>query len=210
MINTKTPKFITLEGGEGAGKSTAMRYLQQQLLQLGVDLMTTREPGGTVIAEQIRQILLKKQGEALTPATELLLVFAARSQHITEVIRPALASGQWVLCDRFTDASFAYQGGGRGVDWHMIESLEQFVQQDLRPDLTILLDAPPALGMKRIQRRAELDRIETEQLAFFERVRQAYLLRAKQDSKRFVVINTAKSLSEVKRQLLKLARTLAN
>ena len=107
MINTKTPKFITLEGGEGAGKSTAMRYLQQQLLQLGVDLMTTREPGGTVIAEQIRQILLKKQGEALTPATELLLVFAARSQHITEVIRPALASGQWVLCDRFTDASFA-------------------------------------------------------------------------------------------------------
>lgn len=208
MTTPKKPKFITLEGGEGAGKSTAMRYLQQQLTRLHIDLLTTREPGGTLIAEQIRQVLLQKQGETLTPATELLLVFAARSQHIAEVIRPALAKGQWVLCDRFTDASFAYQGGGRGVDWQMIESLEQFVQQDLRPDLTILLDAPPELGMKRIQRRAELDRIETEQLAFFERVRQAYLLRAKQDPKRFVVINTAKPLSEVKRHLSKLAEKL--
>lgn len=208
-MSTQKPLFITLEGGEGAGKSTAMRYLQQQLTLLGVDSTTTREPGGTLIAEQIRQVLLQKQGEVLTPATELLLVFAARSQHIAEVIRPALAKGQWVLCDRFTDASFAYQGGGRGVDWSIIETLEQFVQQDLRPDLTILLDAPPHLGMKRIQRRAELDRIEAEQLAFFERVRQAYLKRAQQDPKRFVTINTSKPLAEVKRHLLKLAKKLA-
>ncbi len=203
------PLFITLEGGEGAGKSTAMRYLQQQLTRAGIDVLTTREPGGTVIAEQIRQILLQKQDEPLTIATELLLVFAARSQHIAEVIRPALARGQWVLCDRFTDATFAYQGGGRGVPLSIIATLEQLVQQDLQPDYTLLLDAPPSLGMKRIQRRAALDRIEAEQLAFFERVRQAYLLRAKQAPERFVVINSAKPLSEVKRQLAALVTQLS-
>jgi len=202
--------FITLEGGEGAGKSTAMRYLQQQLLLAGVDVLTTREPGGTVVAEQIRQILLQKQTETLTTATELLLMFAARSQHITEVIRPALARGQWVICDRFTDASYAYQGGGRGVDPTIIQTLEQFVQQDLRPDLTILLDASPRLGMQRIKKRAALDRIETEQLTFFERVRQTYLARAAQEPYRFVVIDTAKPLAAVKRQLLKQVKRLIN
>lgn len=206
MTASKKPLFITLEGGEGAGKSTAMKYLQQQLCQLNVDVLTTREPGGTLIAEQIREILLKKQTEPLTAATELLLVFAGRSQHIANVIRPALAKGQWVVCDRFTDASFAYQGGGRGVSWPMIESLEQFVQQGLQPDVTILLDAPPHLGLKRISRRAELDRIEAEKIDFFKRVREAYLQRAKQAPKRFVIIDTSKPLATVKRRLLELAK----
>ena len=206
MTASKKPLFITLEGWEGAGKSTAMKYLQQQLCQLNVDVLTTREPGGTLIAEQIREILLKKQTEPLTAATELLLVFAGRSQHIANVIRPALAKGQWVVCDRFTDASFAYQGGGRGVSWPMIESLEQFVQQGLQPDVTILLDAPPHLGLKRISRRAELDRIEAEKIDFFKRVREAYLQRAKQDPKRFVIIDTSKPLATVKRRLLELAK----
>lgn len=204
MTAAKKPLFITLEGGEGAGKSTAIKYLQQQLCRLNVDVLTTREPGGTLIAEQIREILLKKQTESLTSATELLLVFAGRAQHIANVIRPALAKGQWVICDRFTDASFAYQGGGRGVSWSMIEALEQFVQEGLQPDVTILLDAPPHLGLKRIRRRAELDRIEAEKIDFFKRVREAYLERAKQDPNRFIIIDTSKSLATVKRDLLQL------
>lgn len=195
------PLFITLEGGEGAGKSTAIKYLSQQLTSLSIPVRTTREPGGTPIAEQIRHLLLQTQTEQLTSMSELLLIFAGRSQHISEVIRPTLARGEWVICDRFTDATFAYQGGGRGMDAKTIQSLAQMVQGDLTPDYTILLDAPPTLGMQRIKRRAMLDRIETEQLAFFERVRTAYLARAKAEPARFVIINTAKPLPEVKRQL---------
>lgn len=194
-------RFITLEGGEGVGKSTNMTFIQQLLETEGRSVITTREPGGTRLAEQIRQLLLDKNSEMVTPVAELLLMFAARSQHIAHVIEPALQRGQWVLCDRFTDATFAYQGGGRGMNEETIAWLEHRVQGQLKPDLTLLLDAPVATGMSRACHRADFDRFELEQQGFFERVRQTYLQRAQRQPQRFRIIDAAQTLDRVQRDI---------
>jgi len=193
--------FITLEGPEGAGKTTNRAYLAEQLQAQGFAVALTREPGGTVLAEQIRAILLAPHDEAMAVDTELLLMFAARAQHLSQVILPALAEGKIVICDRFTDATYAYQGGGRGLDCSRIALLEQFVQGDLRPDITLLFDLPVADGMARAVARGKLDRFEQEQQDFFEKVRQAYLQRAHDDPERFRLVNAQQALPEVQKSL---------
>ena len=189
------PRFITLEGGEGVGKTTNLAFIEDYLTSRGIDLLRTREPGGTPLGERMRGLLL--DSEHMDKAAELLLVFAARAQHITEVIRPALAAGRWVLCDRFTDASYAYQGGGRGIDFSVIEFLEQWVQAELQPDLTLLLDTPIEVGMSRVRQRGVTDRFESEQLDFFEKVRAAYLKRADRYSDRIKQVDASGSLESV-------------
>lgn len=198
----KQGRFITLEGGEGVGKSTNLQFIRQCLAERDIPLLVTREPGGTPIAEKIRGILLERSDEALSEQAELLLVFAARAQHIRHVIEPALLRGEWVVCDRFTDATYAYQGAGRNMDLTTIAWLEQTVQGGLRPDLTFVLDAPVATGLQRAKRRGELDRFETEQLDFFERIRQCYLHRAASDPARYKVIDAALPLPQVQARLL--------
>ncbi len=193
--------FITLEGGEGAGKSTQLDYIRRRIEAAGIPLHVTREPGGTPLAEQIRDLLLERCEEAMAADTELLLMFAARAQHLAVLIRPALARGEWVLCDRFTDATYAYQGGGRGIEPARIAVLEDWVQGDLRPDLTLLLDVPVAVGMARVGQRGELDRFEREQRDFFERVRAAYLARAAAEPERFRIIDAAEDVAGVQRQI---------
>lgn len=193
--------FITVEGGEGAGKSTAMAFLEPALREAGVDLLCTREPGGTGLGERLRDILLTPADTAIDPMAELLMIFAARSQHLRERVVPALQRGQWVLCDRFTDASFAYQGAGRGLGEAAVAALEDLVQGELRPDLTLLLDAPVEVGLERARGRGTLDRFEQEDLAFFERVRSAYLSRAARSSGRYRVIDASADLPEVERSL---------
>ena len=193
----KEGQFITLEGGEGVGKSTNLTFIKQLLEEAGITVVTTREPGGTAFAENIRQILLDNREESVSDNAELLMMFAARAQHIQQVIQPALTQGYWVLCDRFTDATYAYQGGGRGMDISMIEWLEDRVQGSLRPDLTLLLDAPIEVGMDRASKRGKLDRFESEKMAFFERVRTAYLARAEQNPQIIKIINAALSLEKV-------------
>jgi dTMP kinase len=193
--------FITVEGTEGVGKTTNMAFLERRLGELGIELTITREPGGTDLAEAIRDTLLARREESVSDMTELLLIFAARAQHIAQVIEPALAAGRWVLCDRFTDATYAYQGGGRGVDEEIIRQLEQLTQGDLRPDYTLLLDAPVDLGLKRASERAELDRFESEKRVFFERVRQAYLRQAAASSGRYRLIDASQPLADVQAQL---------
>jgi dTMP kinase len=202
--------FITVEGGEGVGKSTNIAYLKDFLLKNGVELVVTREPGGTELAEEIRQLLLEVRDEAVSPITELLLLFAARAQHIHHLIEPALASGQWVVCDRFTDATYAYQSGGRQMDSNMVRSLEQLAQGSLRPDYTLLFDAPVEVGMARARDRGELDRFEQEELAFFERVRQTYLQLAEESSGRYRIIDASQSLEQVQTSLSKVCRELLN
>lgn len=197
----KLGRFITLEGGEGVGKSTNLQFIQQLLEERQIPFVLTREPGGTGIAEKIRGILLERQDESLTEQAELLLVFAARAQHIQQVILPALRQGHWVVCDRFTDATYAYQGGGRKMDAQTIAWLESAVQGDLRPDVTFVLDAPIEVGMRRAKHRGDLDRFESEQLGFFERVRQTYLQRAATDLNRYKIIDANLPLSEVQQQL---------
>lgn len=193
--------FITLEGGEGVGKSTNLQFVKAWLEMRGIVSVVTREPGGTGIAEKIRAILLEKADEPLSEQAELLLVFAARAQHIRQVILPTLESGQWVLCDRFTDATYAYQGGGRRLDVATIEWLEHCVQGDLRPDLTLLLDAPVEIGMGRVGRRGAADRFEAERGEFFERVRQCYLSRAAQYPERYRVVDAGRPLEDVQGSL---------
>ncbi len=193
--------FITLEGGEGAGKSTQLAYVRQRIENAGIALHVTREPGGTPLAEQVRALLLDHRDEAMASDAELLLMFAARAQHLSELIKPALARGEWVLCDRFTDATYAYQGGGRGIDAARIAVLEDWVQGTLRPDLTLLLDLPIEVGMARAGQRGELDRFEREQQDFFERVRAAYLARAGQEPGRFRIIDAAQDVVAVQRQI---------
>lgn len=193
--------FITLEGPEGAGKSTNREYLAERLLAHGIDVVLTREPGGTPLAERIRELLLEPSDEPMATDTELLLVFAARAQHLARVIRPALARGAVVLCDRFTDASYAYQGGGRGVPEERIASLENFVQGDLRPDLTLIFDLPVEVGLARAAARGRLDRFEQEGRVFFEAVRQAYLRRAASAPARYRVVDAAQPLEQVRRSL---------
>lgn len=193
--------FITLEGPEGAGKSTNREYLADYLRAQGVDVVLTREPGGTPLAERIRELLLAPSDERMDADTELLLVFAARAQHLAQVIRPALARGAVVLCDRFTDATYAYQGGGRGLSVARIATLEQFVQGELRPDLTLVFDLPVEVGLSRAAARGRLDRFEQEGQAFFEAVRQAYLARAKAAPQRYTLIDASQSLAQVQQAL---------
>ena len=194
--------FITLEGIEGAGKSTVADFIEDFLTKEGHDVIKTREPGGTVIGEQIREILLKNENYTLTYDTELLLVFSARAQHIQEVILPTLSSGKIILCDRFTDASYAYQGGGRGIDESRINLLEKWVQGDLRPNLTLLFDLDVSIGMQRTKKRSDADRFEREEINFFEKIRNTYLERAKKEPQRFRIINAASSLENVKEQIV--------
>lgn len=197
----KRGKFITLEGGEGVGKSTNLSFIKSYLKEKGVSLVVTREPGGTPLAESIRELVLAKRDEKMHALTELLLVFAARAQHLNEIIIPALERGDWVLCDRFTDATYAYQGGGRNLSGHYISELENLVQGQLRPDLTLLLDVDIETGMERALQRAELDRFESEQRAFFERVREAYLKLAAESPQRFRVIDASPELPQVQQSI---------
>lgn len=190
-------KFITIEGIEGVGKSSAIQCLQQYLQAHHRSSTFTREPGGTEIAEEIRQVLLHSHQEIMSADTELLLMFASRAQHLERVILPALNQGHIVVSDRFTDATYAYQGGGRGLLFERIAILEQFVQGDLQPDLTLLLDAPIEVGLERIAKRGVKDRIEQEQIAFFHRVRDAYLTRAKECPDRFRIIDATAPIEQV-------------
>ncbi len=189
--------FITFEGGEGAGKSTMIERARDYFQARGREVLLTREPGGTRLSERIRELVLGQEFPELCAEAELLLVFAARAQHITEVLRPALLQGKVVLCDRFTDASWAYQGGGRGQSAEFIAMLEKTVQVELQPDLTLLLDLPVATGLERMLARGEIDRIEQESLGFFERVRTAYLQRAEQFPQRFRVIDASQGITAV-------------
>ncbi len=195
-------KFITLEGGEGVGKTTNIHFIKEFLQQHHIPVVITREPGGTPIAETLRKILLANHEEMITGLTELLLMFAARSQHLSEVIWPHLQKGTWVLCDRFTDATYAYQGGGRKLDINKIASLENLVLGDFRPDLTLLLDAPVEVGLIRAKARNELDRFEMEKLDFFQSVRKAYLDRARQYPERIKIIQADQALEQVQKQIV--------
>ncbi|MDH0291025.1 dTMP kinase [Pseudomonas sp. GD04087] len=203
-----TGLFITLEGPEGAGKSTNREYLAERLRERGIEVQLTREPGGTPLAERIRELLLDPSDEKMAVDTELLLVFAARAQHIAEVIRPALERGAVVLCDRFTDATYAYQGGGRGLPVERIAQLESFVQGGLRPDLTLVFDLPVEIGLSRAAARGRLDRFEQEGRDFFEAVRNTYLGRARAEPTRYHILDAAQSLAEVQRDLDGLLPTL--
>ena len=194
-------KFITLEGGEGAGKSTNISFIQDYLQQRDIEVVLTREPGGTALSEQIRGILLDHKQDNMNSDTELLLMFAARAQHLAEVIRPALQAGRWVICDRFTDATYAYQGGGRGIATARIAQLEQWVQGELRPDMTLIFDLPVQTGLERAGNRSSPDRFEQEDLAFFERVRATYLQRAAQHPARYAVIDANQALVQVQQQI---------
>ncbi len=198
----KRGKFITLEGGEGVGKTTNLHFIKDYLQQQQIQVTVTREPGGTALAEKIRQLLLDADSEKVAETSELLLMFAARAQHIQHVIAPALAQGNWVLCDRFTDATYAYQGGGRGLSIDTIAWLEQLVQGELRPDLTLLLDAPIEIGMERAQKRGAFDRFEAEKISFFTRVRDMYLSRAAQQPERIKVIQAHQSLANVQQDII--------
>ncbi len=192
-----TAIFITVEGGEGAGKSTMMVHIRDWLVQRGEDVVSTREPGGTILAEKIRRIVLDEKHPELSSHAELLLMFASRAQHLDELIRPALGQGRVVLCDRFTDATWAYQGGGRQLDTRLIAALEQTVHGDLQPDLTLLLDLAPEEGLKRASKRSSADRFERETVEFFERVREAYLQRAASAPERFIIIDASPPPDEV-------------
>ena len=205
---SKRGLFITVEGGEGVGKSTNIAFLDQQLRDRGVDLLVTREPGGSKLGEALRQLLLDVSDESVDPMAELLMMFAARAQHINTRIEPALAAGRWVLCDRFTDATYAYQCGGRGIARGAVAALEELVQKQLRPDCTLLLDAPVSTGMARARQRGELDRFEQEELAFFERVRATYLDLAESSSGRYRIIDASTPLEAVQKQLLKICNDL--
>ncbi|MDY6948868.1 MAG: dTMP kinase [Pseudomonadota bacterium] len=202
-----TGKFITIEGGEGVGKSTQIARLREFVAGQGVETVVTREPGGTKRAESIRELLLEVGAEAMPSTCELLLMFAARSTHIENVIRPALARGAWVICDRFTDATYAYQGAGRGLPLEHIATLERMVQGTLRPDLTLLLDAPLDVSAARASARnaaaGTSDRFEQERRDFFERVRSAYLDRAGHEPERFAVIDATQSLEAVSVAILR-------
>jgi len=194
-------RFITLEGGEGAGKSSNLAWLAERLREAGVTVTLTREPGGTELTERIRQVLLDPGSETMDDTTELLLVFAARAQHLAALIRPALERGEWVLCDRFMDATWAYQGAGRGLDESRIAALQSLVLEGLVPHRTVLFDVPVAEGLARAGKRSRPDRIEREQVAFFERVRQCYLERAAAEPERFRVVDAGVSLDQVRAQL---------
>ncbi|MDZ7643643.1 MAG: dTMP kinase [Woeseiaceae bacterium] len=194
-------RFITVEGGEGVGKSTNVDFLSRLIESIGHTVRVTREPGGTPMAERIRALLLEHGDEPLPDIAELLLFFAARSLNIENAIRPAIAAGEWVICDRFTDASRAYQGAGRGLDRERIEILADWVHGGLQPDLTILLDAPADVGLGRAGRRGAADRMESEQASFYRRVRDGYLALAKAEPRRFAVVDASRDLAQVQQQI---------
>ena len=200
--------FITLEGIEGAGKTTLIDFIEDLFINNGRDVVKTREPGGTTIGEQIRKILLNNENKSLSHDTELLLLFAARAQHMDEVIIPALSSGKIVICDRFTDASYAYQGGGRGIDKSRIMILEKLVQEDLKPDVTLLFDLDSNTGLQRTMKRNNKDRFENEKIEFFEKVRSCYLDLANKEPERFYIINSEKSIENVKEQINKIINNI--
>ena len=199
--------FITIEGVEGVGKSTNIEFIKKYLDNLNIDYLVTREPGGTLLAENIRDLLLSIDDDSPVELCELLLIFSARAQHIQKVIEPALERGIWVICDRFTDATYAYQGGGRGMNTGLISELETMVQGSLRPDLTIILDLDPETGLRRARNRGELDRFEREHVEFFIKVREAYLQIAANFPKRCAVINAGKELGEVSQDIALLLKT---
>ena len=201
-------KFITLEGTEGVGKSTNLDAIVGWLTRNNIPYVQTREPGGTPLAEELRELLLAQREEPVDAKAELLMVFAARAPHLAQVINPALAEGKWVLSDRFTDATFAYQGGGRGLPLTMIESLEQLVQESLQPDCTILLDLPPEEGLARASARGDLDRFESEALVFFQKVREAYLSRASAAPQRFHIVNAGQPVEAVAADVVAVLDTL--
>ncbi len=200
-------KFITVEGIEGVGKTTNIDFIHQQLQVAGRDVVLTREPGGTPLAEAIRGLLLDPAYTGMDSTCELQLMFAARAEHLARVVWPALEQGQWVLCDRFTDATYAYQGGGRGIDSGVIARLEELVQGDFRPDLTLLLDVPVEIGLARAGKRGALDRFEQEKVAFFERVRNAYLEMAQRSPDRYRVIDASLPLNDVQNQIAAILST---
>jgi dTMP kinase len=203
-------RFITLEGIEGAGKSTVARIVGDWLAARSIPARLTREPGGTPLAERVRQVVLERGEERLSPVTETLLMFSARGIHVENLIRPALARGEWVICDRFTDATRAYQGNGRGVDPLWIDGLAAAVHGGLQPDCTLLLDLPPAMGLARARQRSGLaaDRFEAETEAFFAKVRAGYLELARAEPRRFHVIDAALQLSEVEAQVVRVLEVL--
>ena len=194
--------FVTIEGIEGAGKTTCLNLIEQRIRQSGHPLLVTREPGGTAIGEDLRALLLGHRHDGMADDTELLLMFAARAEHLATKIAPALAAGTWVLCDRFTDATYAYQGYGRGVSLDRIETLENWVQGERRPDLTLLMDLPVEIGLARAGKRSVPDRFESQALGFFERVREGYLSLASAAPDRFRVIDASQSLQQVSEQVL--------
>ena len=199
-----TGRFITFEGGEGVGKTTQIRLVAEWLRARGLEVVLTREPGGTPRAERLRQILLERGDEPMPQSCELLLMFAARATHLANLIEPAVARGAWVLCDRFTDATYAYQGAGRGIDPSRIDALVEIVHRDRQPDLTVLLDAPVAVGMARAHARNGddgPDRFETERSEFFERVRQCYLARAAREPQRFRLVDASAGPHEVEAEV---------
>jgi len=191
-------KFITFEGVDGAGKSTHLAWFADALRPRGADVIVTREPGGTPLGEALREMLLN---QSMSIGTEAMLMFAARLEHVEQVIKPALAAGKWVISDRFSDASFAYQGGGRGMDWEKLRQLEQWVHPDLQPDLTLFFDVPVEVARQRLSNNVSLDRFEQEQGAFFERVRAGYHRRVAENPQRYAVIDAAQTLDAVQRQL---------
>ena len=193
-------KFITLEGIDGAGKSTHLAWLAGYIQDRGLKAVVTREPGGTALGEKLRALLLDKN-EAMHLETEALLMFAARREHLNKVIAPALAQGVWVLCDRFTDATFAYQGSGRGADWERLKTLENWVQGSVQPDLTLLFDVAPAVGRERAGSIKTPDRFEQESDDFFQRVREGYLRRAREDATRVRVLDAGASIEQIQRQV---------
>ncbi len=201
-------RFITVEGIEGVGKSTNIDYLSDLIEENGFSVVRTREPGGTPMAERIRELLLEHGEEPMPDIAELLLFFAARSLHISNAIRPALEAGRWVVCDRFTDASRAYQGNGRGLNQDKISTLADWVQEDLQPDLTILLDAPANVGMDRAGRRGAADRLEIEKTDFYARVREGYLALAESEPERFAIIDASQPLVQVQAAIKGIAATL--
>jgi dTMP kinase len=205
---SRPPIFITVEGIEGVGKSTHMSFIAERLQARGRAVVQTREPGGTLLGEGIRALLLDRSHAGMNAEAELLLIFAARAQHIEKVIRPSLAAGNDVLCDRFTDATYAYQGGGRGIGIERIAVLESFVQKALRPHLTFLLDAPAELACARAKHRSESDRFELEDMTFFERVRAAYLQRAAREPGRFQIVDATQPLDAVRQQIADLVQRM--
>lgn len=198
---TQRGKFITVEGQDGAGKTTNLAFVRRRLEQAGIAVIETREPGGTALGEMLREVVLHRKELGISPLAELLLIFAARAQHLEEKIEPALAAGAWVLCDRFTDATYAYQGGGRGLSGSRIATLEKLVQGTLRPDLTLLLDVDVGTGAKRAGERSGADRFESENHRFKEAVRAQYLERARQEPDRIKVVDASRSLEAVQHSI---------
>ncbi|NQZ54660.1 MAG: dTMP kinase [Piscirickettsiaceae bacterium] len=198
-------KFITIEGIEGAGKSTQLAFIQRYLTEQGKTLTITREPGGTNLGEQIRTLLLTPTKDGMASDTELLLMFAARAEHVAQVIKPALERGDWVLSDRFTDATFAYQGGGRGINQQRIAEIADWTLNGLQPDLTLLFDLTVELGQQRVLSRNEgIDRFEQEKIEFFQRIRDCYLERAKQDPNRIKILDASQSITDIESQIAKI------